>query len=77
MKPYIILYGLKYYPSRWEDYAGEADSVEEATTLAEAMLGHEDDDMRRFHWYQIIDLRTKECVLQKEDDGPAYDPRSS
>ena len=76
MKPYIILVGARYYPAGWDDYAGEADTLEEATALAEKKMD-EDPGMREYRFYEIVDLRTKQCVLRAEGDHAAYDPRQS
>lgn len=73
MKPFIILCGNRYYPSGWDDYAGEADTLEEASAIAEKAFAHED---RYSPWYEIIDLRIKQIVLERLDEDPAFDPRS-
>jgi len=74
MKPFIILCGNRYYPGGWDDYAGEAETIEEATAIAEKAFA---DPERYAPWYEIVDLRIKQVVLARRDEDPAYDPRSS
>lgn len=76
MKPFIVLHGDTYYASGWDDYAGEADTLDEARAIADAWDKAEGDRELHFSWWEIIDLRTKECVLTRRDEQPPFDPRS-
>lgn len=62
MKPFIVLFGDSYYPCGWRDYAGEADTLEEAEAIAQKRVEEEGDRFPHFWWYEIIDLRTKAIV---------------
>lgn len=75
MKPFIVLFGNTYYPNGWDDYVGEADTVEEASAIADRR--DEQEGGTSYTWWEIIDLRVKQCVLTRKDEDPPFDPRSS
>lgn len=62
MKPFIILFGDTYYPGGWQDYVGEADTLEEAIALAEKRGRDEGTRSPEYWWWEIVDLRTKKIV---------------
>ncbi len=62
MKPFIILFGANYYPAGWSDYAGEADSIDEALKIVSEKTNAPDFLHPGYYWFEIIDLRTKEVV---------------
>lgn len=68
MKPFIVLFGDTYYPEGWADYLGEADTLEEAEALA-TRKGAERiaNGWDEFWWWEIVDLRTKQCVKSSSD----------
>lgn len=77
MKPFIILWGNKYYPRGWDDYIGEADTIDEAVPLALSRDKEEGDRSEQYTWWEIVDLRIKQVVLTRNSEDPPYDPRSS
>lgn len=57
IKPYIVLAGAIYYPDRWDDFAGNAETLEEARAIATKAVTEQYRG-----WWQIIDLRTMKVV---------------
>ena len=62
MKQYIVLFGDTYYPSGWSDYAGDADTVDEAETIVAGKIAEQGERSPEYYWAEIIDLNTKRVV---------------
>lgn len=65
MNAFIVLVGAKYYPSGWDDYAGDAQTLEDAKALALKKVG-ERSSSPQYCWWQVINLEIKEVVAQSD-----------
>ena len=52
--------GYYYYPSRWDDFVDDFDTIKEAEEYVDNIQRPQYGNGRR--WYQIVDVRTKEVV---------------
>jgi hypothetical protein len=67
---FLVFTGMEFYPSGgWEDFAGEANSLEEARVIAETKSDGSDD------WYHIVDTTSGKIVDHGDiEDTTTYDP---
>lgn len=68
MNPFIVLVGAVYYPGGWSDYAGDAETVEEAKALALKKV-QEHSSSPQYCWWEVVYLETKEIVA-RSDNAP-------
>ena len=64
---YILLAGEHFYPSRWEDFRGTFNTVEEAKSFAEDCLP---DVFLEDKWAQVIDKDNMKLVCECIDFIP-------
>ena len=66
MKRYLVFRGSVYYPrGGWEDFAGWADTFEEAETLIKSLRQDwEKDEPGRFDWYHVVDTTLWKIVWE-------------
>lgn len=62
MKPYIVLVGSAYEGSGWDDYAGSADTIEEAEGIVQCKVAEQGWLCRESYYFHIVDLRTMKIV---------------
>ncbi len=58
MKRYVLLVGDAYYPSAWDDYAGQYDTLEDAIIVGNNRV--QANDYSR--WFSVFDLEIEEEV---------------
>ena len=73
MKRYILLIGDDYYPSRWDDFRGSYDSIDDALRgvrqfKGDSGSGFESEFDPSTQWYQIIDGTTGKVVKGSDED---------
>lgn len=68
MKRYILLIGDHYYPSRWDDFRGSYDSVEDALRGVNQFKQYGNRFDVSTQWFQIIDGTTGKVVKGSDED---------
>lgn len=61
-KPYIVLVGTAYEGAGWDDYAGNAETIEEAEALVQRKVAEQGFLCRESWFFHIVDLRTMKIV---------------
>lgn len=67
IKPFLVLAGATYYPSRWNDYAGSAETLDQAVAIGQEAARNEYRG-----WWQVIDLRSM-SVVKRGEEGRVYE----
>lgn len=66
MKKFLVFAGYAYYPAGgWDDFVGDADSLEEAKTLARDTVSKYETSKP---WWHVADTEAKQVVLYHYQD---------